>query len=107
VWSPWSALRGRSASTWFGDHEQAGLDAELWLDFIAAEVLLDRITVAVTRVGDPEQAEARLDAFRQIVDRFSPDIPVVAADPRDRDDVADVVLTALRGRAVRVVEQAG
>ncbi len=91
----------------FGDHEQAGLDAELWLDFIAAEVLLDRITVAVTRVGAGDEAEARLDAFRQIVDRFSPDIPLVAADPRDHDDVAHVVLTALRGRSVRVVEQAG
>jgi signal recognition particle receptor subunit beta len=91
----------------FGDHEHAGLDAELWLDFIAAEVLLDRITVAVTRVGGREDVDAALDAFRQIADRFSPNIPAVAADPRDRDDVANVVLTALRGRAVRVVEQAG
>lgn len=91
----------------FGDHEHAGLDAELWLDFIAAEVLLDRITVAVTRVGGREDVDAALDAFRQIADRFSPNIPVVAADPRDRDDVAHVVLTSLRGRAVRVVEQAG
>jgi signal recognition particle receptor subunit beta len=93
----------------FGDHEQAGLDAELWLDFIAAEVLLDRITVAITRVGsaDTDSAEAQLDAFRQIVDRFSPDIPLVASDPRDHDDVAHVVLTALRGRSLRIVEQAG
>ena len=90
----------------FGDHEQAGLDAELWLDFIAAEVPLDKITIALTRL-DGQDLEAELDAFRQVVDRFSPAIPLVAADPRDADDVQTVVLAALRGPALQVVEQAG
>jgi signal recognition particle receptor subunit beta len=90
----------------FGDHEHAGLDAELWLDFIAAEVLLDRITVALTRL-DGRDVEAELDAFRQIVDRFSPAIPVLAADPRDAGDVQTVVLTALRAPSLQVVDQAG
>jgi signal recognition particle receptor subunit beta len=90
----------------FGDHAHAGLDAELWLDFIAAEVLLDKITVALTRL-DGQDVEAELDAFRQIVDRFSPAVPVLAADPRDAGDVQAVVLTALRAPALRVVDQAG
>ena len=90
----------------FGDHEHAGLDAELWLDFIAAEVLMDKITVALTRLAG-QDVEAELDAFRQIVDRFSPTIPVLAADPRDAGDVQAVVLTALRAPALQVVDQAG
>lgn len=91
----------------FGDHEHAGLDAELWLDFIAAEVPLGKITVALTRLGADQDLEEELDAFRQIVDRFSPTIPLVAADPRDPADVAMVVTTALRGPSLQVVEQAG
>jgi signal recognition particle receptor subunit beta len=91
----------------FGDHQHAGLDAELWLDFIATEVPLPRITVAVTRLAEAAEVEAELDAFRQIVDRFSPEIPLVVADPRERGDVEAVMLTALRGPGLRVVEQAG
>ena len=119
---PSSARPARSASTWYGVRRCRAAPASccgcsattsrpasmprLWLDFIAAEVPLDKITIALTRL-DGQDLEAELDAFRQIVDRFSPAIPLVAADPRDADDVQTVVLAALRGPALQVVEQAG
>lgn len=77
----------------FGQHEYALLDAELWLDFIATEVPTTKLTVAVTRL---EEAEHTLDDFREVVAHKDPAIPLVAADPRDRDHVADVLAAALR-----------
>jgi signal recognition particle receptor subunit beta len=77
----------------FGHHDLALLDAELWLEFISAEVATSKLTLAVTRLDDPL---AQLDSFREVAHRLDDRIPVVAADPRDRDSVIDVLQTALR-----------
>lgn len=77
----------------FGQHDFALLDAELWLDFIADEVPTSKLTVAVTRL---ESCERSLDEFREVVALKDAAIPVVAADPRERGHVVDVIHTALR-----------
>ncbi len=77
----------------FGHHQHALLDAELWLGFIAQEVPASKLTLAVTRLADPP---AQLDSYREVVAQFDQRIPVLAADPRDRDSVVDVLHAALR-----------
>jgi len=79
----------------FGHHEAALLDAELWLEFISAEVPTSKLTVALTRLeGGPHTPQVR--EFRAVIDNCDPDIPLVMADPRDRDSVAEVLMAALR-----------
>jgi signal recognition particle receptor subunit beta len=78
----------------FGHHDKALLDAELWLEFISNEVSTSKLTVAVTRLA-PE-TEPQLRDFRGVIDQCDARIPLVAADPRDRDSVSDVISTALR-----------
>lgn len=86
--------RSQGVVLWlYGHHDYALLDAELWLEFIGQEVATERLTVAVTRYT-PDRAD--LAAFRAVVDRVSPAIPVLVADPRDRDDVERVLTSALR-----------
>jgi signal recognition particle receptor subunit beta len=77
----------------FGHHDLALLDARLWLEFIANEVATSKMTVAVTRLEEPDP---QLREFRDVVHQCDARIPVVAADPRDRDSVSDVIATALR-----------
>lgn len=91
----------------FGDHVDAGLDAELWLEFIAKEVPLHKIVVAITRLVEDEALAVEVDAFRTIIDRFSTAIPLVVADPRERTDVEAVLAAALETPLSFPVEQAG
>jgi signal recognition particle receptor subunit beta len=77
----------------FGHHQHALLDTELWLEFISKEVSISKLTVAVTRLEDHAPG---LSEFRDVVGRCDDRVPVVAADPRDRDSVIEVLLTALR-----------
>lgn len=77
----------------FGHHDLALLDTELWLEFIASEVSTSKLTVAVTRLEAPH---AQLEGFREVVAARDANIPVVSADPRDRDSVVEVLHTALR-----------
>jgi hypothetical protein len=77
----------------FGHHDAALLDAELWLEFISNEVATSKITVALTRL---DEDVAALSQFRDVIDQRDSRIPLVAADPRDRDSVVEVLHTALR-----------
>lgn len=77
----------------FGHHDAALLDAELWLEFISNEVATSKITVALTRL---DENVAALSQFRDVIDQRDSRIPLVAADPRDRDSVVEVLHTALR-----------
>lgn len=77
----------------FGHHEHAVLDAELWLEFIAQDAPHDKLAVAVTRL--PDAPEGRLEEMRAAVHTIDAGIPVLAADPRDRDDIAMVLGAAL------------
>ena len=86
--------RSTSVVLWlFGHHDRALRDAELWLEFIAEEVSTSKLTVAVTRLEKPH---AQLEGFREVVATCDENIPVVSADPRDRDSVVDVLHAALR-----------
>lgn len=78
----------------FGDHDKALLDAELWLEFISNEVATSKLTVAVTRLD--AEPDLQLREFRGVLDECDARIPLVAADPRDKDSVSDVLATALR-----------
>ena len=79
----------------FGNHEFAITDARLWLDFISREVPVHKLTVAMTRLdAAPEGVDVSL--FEAVVHDRLPGVPVVAADPRSRDDVAEVVRVSLR-----------
>lgn len=78
----------------FGHHDLALLDAKLWLEFIADEVATSKLTVAVTRLE--EQPDSLMLEFRDVIDQFDARIPLVAADPRDKDSVSDVIAKALR-----------
>lgn len=74
-------------------------EAEKWLktlsDGAASEGdLAQRLTVAITRLTDTDAAA--VDDYRPLVDRFGTGIALVTADPRDREDVARIVLSALR-----------
>lgn len=78
----------------FGHHTHALLDAELWLEFISNEVPAQKLTVAVTRLSDDPHPELR--EFRAVVDQCDARIPLVAADPRNKGSVSEVLATALR-----------
>lgn len=84
--------RSNAVVLWlYGGHTEALVDAELWLDFVTSEIPRRKLVVAVTRLGDDRGA---LEPFRQIVDRFDTNIPLVAADPREGESVANVLETA-------------
>jgi signal recognition particle receptor subunit beta len=78
----------------FGHHDKALLDAELWLEFISNEVPTSKLTVAVTRLE--AEPESLLREFRGVIDQCDARIPLVAADPRDKGSVSEVLATALR-----------
>lgn len=79
----------------FGQHPEAELDCDLWLDCLGEELPMSKMTVAVTRL-DEADTDRTIERFRSIVDGHDPQIPLIEADPRVRDDVAAVVMTALK-----------
>ncbi|MFN8196453.1 MAG: hypothetical protein U0R80_19465 [Nocardioidaceae bacterium] len=86
--------RSQGVVLWlFGQHEQAVLDTQLWLEFIAAEVPTRKLTVALTR---HEESTIPLTEFRSTIDAVDPSIPLVLADPREHEDVVRVLMASLR-----------
>lgn len=84
--------RSNAVVLWlYGGHREALIDAQLWLEFVAKEIPSHKLVVAVTRIED---SEAALEPFRTVVDAIDFNIPLVAADPRDGDSVANVLETA-------------
>jgi uncharacterized protein len=78
----------------YGQNDYALEETEEWMRFIGNERLWPRLTVAVTRLemsGGPS-----LESYRPMVEKFSPAIQLMAADPRERDQVIGVVRAALR-----------
>ncbi len=78
----------------FGDRPYSLEEAAEWMNYIGGEQW-PRLTVAVTRIGDLPSAPT-LAAYRPLVDEYGPDIPLLAADPRDPRSVAQVLCAALR-----------
>lgn len=84
--------RSNAVVLWlYGGHTEALVDAELWLEFVSKEIPSRKLVIALTRIDDDEEA---LRPFREVVDRFDAQIPLVAADPRDQNSVANVLETA-------------
>ncbi|HRW18904.1 MAG TPA: hypothetical protein P5181_08675 [Dermatophilaceae bacterium] len=90
---------------WLFGNQPYGVDeGEEWLGYLGADSWR-RLTVAVSRLGERKGCPD-LAAYGRMAHRFDKSIPVVAADPRERDDVERVVLTALRGADRRTARKA-
>jgi uncharacterized protein len=84
--------RSNAVVLWlYGGHPEATVDAKLWLEFVSREIPKRKLVVAVTRIDHDEDS---LKAFRNVIDQFDTDIPLVAADPRDGLSVAKVLEAA-------------
>ncbi|MBO3129161.1 GTP-binding protein [Dermatophilus congolensis] len=89
--------RGRASAVvlWmYGQNEYALEETAEWIKVLGNEQTWSRLTVAVTRLDEGENHPA-LEDYRPVLDSFSPDIRLLAGDPRDRDSVIRVVETAL------------
>jgi uncharacterized protein len=84
----------------FGHTGYALEEAEEWLTYLGRDTpgAYQRMTVAITRLAQPGE-HPQLEDFRPLLDRFSPTIPLLAADPRERADVERVIHHALGHRA--------
>ncbi|WP_409484826.1 hypothetical protein [Arsenicicoccus dermatophilus] len=93
------ALHSRCAVVlWLMGHNDYALgEAQEWIDYISRGVpdVLQRLTVAVTRL-DRDDSAFQLADFRSLLDEIDPQIALTAADPRESDDVYDVIRAALR-----------
>ncbi|MBM6402494.1 hypothetical protein [Phycicoccus sonneratiae] len=80
----------------FGQNDYALEEADEWLRYVGAQdaSVYDTLTVAVTRLDEPGD-HPRLEDYRETLDRFGSGIRLLAADPRDRDDVRRVVGVAI------------
>lgn len=88
--------RSTSVVLWlFGNHKEALLDCDLWLEFLSEEVSTAKFTVAITRLEENPEGLG-LGDFRPVIDKHSHKIPMLAADPRDRDQVTQVLRRALK-----------
>ena len=78
----------------YGDRGETVDEMAEWLLRIGDEHVWARTIVALTRRegrdGEPDIAE-----YRRRLGRFRADMPLLEADPRERDDVVRVVMTAL------------
>lgn len=78
----------------YGDRSETVDEMAEWLLRTGDEHVWARTIVALTRRegrdGEPDIAE-----YRRRLGRFRADMPLVEADPRERDDVVRVVMTAL------------
>lgn len=87
----------------FGHIDNALDEADRWLERLGAGELGITLTVAVTRLD--EAADRTLDDFRDVLDRHDTDIALESADPRSKDDITRVVLSALRVPVLRGPKQ--
>lgn len=80
----------------FGQNEYALEEAEEWLRYLGVQDpgVYDNLTVAVTRLEE-EGPHPGLEDYRPMLERFGENIRLLAADPRDREDVKRVVAVAL------------
>lgn len=88
--------RSTSIVLWlYGDRDYAVDEGEEWVRFLGDEKVWGKLTLAITRrTGAPH--EPSMDEYREMAHRFNPAIPVIEADPRERESVIRVILTALR-----------
>lgn len=96
VWR--TVLPGASAVVlWvYGDHDDAPRELTAWLEALRGCVALDILSVAVTRLsGTMQDVDAQLGPLRDVLARFNPVAPLIAADPRRSEDVRLAVAIAL------------
>lgn len=99
------SARARSSAIvlWmYGQNHYALEETAEWIGVLGTERTWARLTVAVTRL-EQETDHPPLEAYREVLDGFSPKIRLIAGDPRDRDSVVEVVNLALATEARRKV----
>jgi signal recognition particle receptor subunit beta len=88
--------RSTSVVLWlYGQNDYALDEAREWLGFLAGDRSMARLTVAVTRLDESPTCPQLAD-YRPLLEELGRDIPLLAADPRNRDDVVQVLHAALR-----------
>lgn len=80
----------------FGDQTYAIDEAREWIEFLGGERTWRRLTIAVTRLGDRRGCPT-LAHYRELAGSYDAGMPVLPADPRDRESVAELVRISLRG----------
>lgn len=91
-----AAPRADAVVLWlFGDHAYGLEEAQEWIEFLGDKTTWQRMTLAVTRLGDEPNCPTLSDYLR-LGRGYHAKMAVVAADPRQRTDVERVVDTALR-----------
>jgi signal recognition particle receptor subunit beta len=96
VWR--TVLPGASAVVlWiYGDQPDAPEELENWLQALKGCVALEILSVAVTRLsGTMQDIDGQLMPLRDVLARFNPVAPLIAADPRQSEDVRLAVAIAL------------
>jgi len=96
VWR--TVLPGASAVVlWiYGDQPDAPKELENWLQALKGCVALEILSVAVTRLsGTMQDIDGQLMPLRDVLARFNPVAPLIAADPRQSEDVRLAVAIAL------------
>lgn len=89
--------RANAVVLWlFGDQKYGVDEGAEWVGFLGDRHTWERLTIAVTRLGDAPGCPG-LEAYTEMAHRHDSGIPVVTADPRERTSVERVVSVALRG----------
>lgn len=100
-----TVVRATHVVLWlYGHTEYALAEAEEWLSYLGSETRETPLALAVTRL-EPATRMSALGAYRSLADRYAPGAPVIAADPRYRSSVEDVLGAVLATQATpRVAE---
>ena len=81
----------------FGDRDHAVEEAEEWFEYFGGARIAHRTAIAVTRGG--EGGGPPLSAYIDAFSKYGAPPPVLAVDPRERDDVALLLATGLEHAA--------
>lgn len=88
------ARRGGIVLWLYGDHPEPAEQASEWIERLGDDSVWARMVLAVTRRSDRPDATP-LYEFEACARRYNSQMKVLDADPRERNDVAKVILTAL------------
>lgn len=89
-----TAHRSRIVLWIYGQRPDAGFQISRWLVVLGGADEHDRVLIALTRL-DGAAPEKAVKVARHSIDPSLHRIPMTTADPRERDDVARVVLQAV------------
>ncbi|MBW3086225.1 hypothetical protein KEM60_02436 [Austwickia sp. TVS 96-490-7B] len=87
------ARRGSIVLWLFGDHPQPVQQAAEWIERLGDASVWSRLVLAITR--RPPYGGTDLAEFEACARSYHPQMKVLDADPRVREDVARIIITAL------------